>query len=212
MKLTLETREHELKKRFAHPYDWGQRQNDEWDNQTDFIYHIFSFEALGKEIETRFKDDPRYNDLFHYTLNRWYNFWSAKAVEQIFCSHPLVKGATDNRDRLRDFKISDITFDHKTSIYPRGFNHDLEYGKNHPKELIEWFYKHQSQQRRKHHENRIFIILYASDGQHWKLKAELGWLDSLIKAYLDTFDAAKLYRFVFEGKKETLADVIWAVR
>lgn len=209
----LDIREQELKKRWAFPYDWGQKQNDAWDEQTDFIYHIFSFDALVKEVETRFKGDStfKYEEIFTYTLNRWYNFWSAKAVEKIFCLHPTVKAAMDGRDRLRDFRIGDLDFDHKTSIYPRGFNRDLEYGKAHPRELIEWFYTHQSQQRRKHRENRIFIVLYASDGQHWKLKAELHWLESLVRTYLDGFDASKLHRFTFEGKKETAADVIWAV-
>ncbi|MFH0990979.1 MAG: hypothetical protein V1799_13275 [bacterium] len=211
MHFTLDIREQELKKRFAHPYEWGQKQNDAWDEQTDFIYHIFSFEALVKEVETRFHTMLNYKEFYNYTLNRWYNFWSAKAIEQIFCSHPIVKGATDNRDRLRDFKVNNINFDHKTSTYPRGFNHDLTYGQKHPKELVEWFYRHQSQQRRKHHENRIFIILYSSDGEHWKLKAELGWIEKLIKGYLDGFDETKLFRFTFDQKHEIVADVIWAI-
>lgn len=212
MKLPLDDRELELKKRYAYPYEWGQKQNDEWDEQTDFIYHIFSFDALLKEVEARFKGSPSSGEILQYTMNRWYNFWSAKAVEQIFCLHANVRAAHDGKDRLRDFRIGEISFDHKTSTYPRGFNHDLDYGQKHPRELIEWFYTHQSQQRRKHFENRIFIVLYASDGQHWKLKAELAWLESLVKPYLDNFDPAKLHRFKFEGKRETTADVIWAIR
>jgi hypothetical protein len=212
MKLTIEAREQELKKRFAYPYEWGQRQSDTWDEQTDFIYHIFSFDALLKEVEARFKDETAYKELMNYALNRWYNFWSAKAVEHIFCLHPAVKAARASNDRLKDFRIGDISFDHKTSTYPRGFNHDLDYGQKHPQELIEWFYTHQSQQRRKHFENRLFIVLYASDGLHWKLKAELAWLESLIKSYLEGFDPSKLHRFTFEGRRETVADVLWAVR
>ena len=55
-------------------------------------------------------------------------------------------------------------------------------------------------------------MLYASDGLHWKLKAELTWLSLLIKTYLDTFDPEKLFRIRIEGKRELLADVVWAVR
>ena len=212
MAITLEMREHELKKRFAHSYEWGQHQNDEWDRFTDFVYHIFSFEALLKEIESRFKVEPMYEEILNYGMNRWYNFWSAKAIEQIFCSHPGVKAARDSNDRLREFRIGDLSFDHKTSTYPRGFNHDLDFGQKHPRELIEWFYTHQSQQRRKHFENRIFIVLYATDGQHWRLKAELSWLEGILKTYLDQFDATKLHRYKFEGKRETVADLLWAVR
>lgn len=212
MAITLEMREQELKKRFTHPYEWGQHQKDEWDNLTDFVYHIFSFEALLKEIESRFKAEPVLNEIVNYGMNRWYNFWSAKAIEQIFCSHPGVRAARDSNDRLREFRIGDLSFDHKTSTYPRGFNHDLDFGQKHPRELIEWFYTHQSQQRRKHYENRIFVVLYATDGQHWKLKAELAWLESIIQSYLDHFDASKLFRYKFEGKRETVADLLWAVR
>jgi hypothetical protein len=212
MAITLELREQELKKRITHPYEWGRQQNDELDSLTDFVYHIFSFEALLKEIEVRFKVDPAFKEISDYGMNRWYNFWSAKAIEHIFCSHQSVKAARDSNDRLREFRIGDLSFDHKTSTYPRGFNHDLEFGQKHPRELIEWFYTHQSQQRRKHFENRIFIVLYATDGQHWRLKAELAWLDGIIKSYLDHFDAAKLYRYKFEGKRETVADLMWAVR
>lgn len=212
MHFSLELREQELKKRLTHLYEWGQKQNDEWDNLTDFVYHLFSFEALVKEVETRFQHEARYKELYNYALNRWYNFWSAKAVEQVFCSLESVTPARDGKDRVRDFKIGHISFDHKTSIYPRGFNRDLEYGQTHPRELIEWLYKHQSQQRRKHFENRIFIILYASDGQHWRLKAEINWLQTLIKLYVDGFDESKLHQFNFESETETFADLIWAVK
>jgi hypothetical protein len=212
MAITLEAREQELKKRFAHPYEWGQHQSDERDLQTDFAYHIFSFDALLKEIEGRFRGERGYEELMSYGINRWYNFWTAKGIEQIFCSHPIVTSPHEGNDRLRTFRIRELNFDHKTSTYPRGFNHDLDYGQKHPRELAEWFYQHQSQQRRKHFENRIFVVLYASDGAHWKLKAELSWLSSLIRPYLDTFDPEKLFRIKIEGKRELLADVLWAVK
>jgi hypothetical protein len=208
----IPTREQELRKRLDYPYQWGQKQSDEWDEKTDFVYHLFSFEALLKELEVRFGGLPEAEALTHYGMTRWYNFWSAKAIEQIFCSHPLVHAAPSRQDRIRDFRIGEIHFDHKTSIYPRGFNRDLAYGQSHPRDLIEWLYTHQSQQRRKHIENRLFVMLYASDGQHWKLKAELGWLSTIIGEYLDHFDPSKLHRFRFHEGKETVADVIWAVR
>ena len=211
MPITLDAREQELKKRLAHPHEWGQHQSDEWDAQTDFVYHIFSFDALLIEIEARFKSESFYKEMLSYGMNRWYNFWSAKAVEEIFCSHPGVKAARDSSERLREFRIGDLSFDHKTSTYPRGFNHDLDYGQKHPEELIGWFYTHQSQ-RRRHYGNRIFIVLYSSDGQHWKLKADLAWLSGIITPYLDHFDASKLFRHKFEERRETVADVLWGVR
>lgn len=212
MNIRLKERELELKKRLQHPYQWGQKQNDQTDRLTDFVYHIFTFDALLKELEARFRNTPRASELHQYALNRWYNFWSAKAVEQAFCSLPGVTATADGKDRLRDFSIGGTHFDHKTTIYPRGFNRDLEYGRAHPRELIEWLYKHQSQQRRKHLENRIFIVMYASDGQHWKLKAEINWLQTLIKEFVDGFSESTVHTFSFEHNTQTSAAIIWAVR
>ena len=78
--------EKELKKRLAYPYKWGRKQNDEFDKLTNFVYKIFSFEEVLKETETRFNNDKEHKNIANYALNRWYNFWSAQAVEKIFCS------------------------------------------------------------------------------------------------------------------------------
>ncbi|MCJ7554431.1 MAG: hypothetical protein MUO34_11165, partial [Ignavibacteriaceae bacterium] len=101
--LDLTKTETELKKRWIYPYRWGQKQNDKFDNATNFIYHIFLFEDLLKEIDSKFKSENNYQSYFNYTLNRWYNFWSAQCVEQIFCSLPGVKPALDGKDKLIDF-------------------------------------------------------------------------------------------------------------
>ena len=106
--------ESELKKRLNYPYKWGRKQNDYFDKLTNFVYKISSFEEVIKEIEIRFKKDKEHKNISNYALNRWYNFWSAQAVEKIFCSLPNVQPALDAKDRLVDFKIDRVTFDHKT--------------------------------------------------------------------------------------------------
>ena len=83
MKQTLVEIKLELKKRLAYPYKWGQKQNDNFDKQTNFIYHTFSFKELLSEIDKRFKSNSNYSSFFNYTINRWFNFWSAQAVENI---------------------------------------------------------------------------------------------------------------------------------
>ena len=212
MTLSIPERETELRKRLAIPYKWGQRQNDEWDRKTNFVYHIFSFDALQMELNARFASDPFKETLIDYALNRWFNFWSAKAVEEIFCAHPSVHVAHNQRDRLLDFSIKDIPFDHKTSIFPKGFRKPLHYAQHHHEELVRWFYDSQSQEQRKHLKNRLFIVLHDASGEHWKLKAELVWLEGLVRQYLDMFDKSKLVRLQFSNNGETLADVVWAVR
>lgn len=212
MKQSLIEIETELKKRLNYPYKWGQKQNDKCDKQTNFIYHTFSFEELLKEIESRFKTEEDYDLYFNYTINRWYNFWSAQAVENIFCSLPNVKPALDSKDRLVDFTIQGEAFDHKTSIFPKSFPYKIDEAIKKTDELIKWLYKHQSQQQRKHLKNRLFIVLYARSGEHWKLKSEINWLRGRIEKYMLGFNPNFLLKFNLEKEKPTLADVIWAIK
>ena len=133
-------------------------------------------------------------------------------MEKIFCSLPNVKPALDNRDRLVDFTIDGVTFDHKTSVFPKNFPYPIEEAVNKTDELIKWFYQNQSQQQRKHLKNRLFIVLYSPDGEHWKLKAEISWLKERIEKYLHGFNPNYLLKFQFEKNQYTLSDAIWAIR
>ena len=204
--------EKELKKRLIYPYKWGRKQNDEFDKLTNFVYRIPTFEEVLKETENRFRKDKEHQNIANYALNRWYNFWSAHAVEKIFCSLPNVKPALDEKDRLVDFTIDGVTFDHKTSIFPKNFPHPIEVAIKKTNELILWLYKNQSQQQRKHLKNRLFIVLYSSDGEHWKLKAEISWLKERIEKYMLGFNPHYLLKFPLEKNQETISDVIWAIR
>jgi hypothetical protein len=188
------------------------RQNNDFDEKTNFIYKMFNFESLLEEIKTRFRNDKNFNAYFNYSLNRWFNYWSARAVETIFCSLNGVVPAKNEKDRLIDFSIAGINFDHKTSIFPNAFNQPLSFALENPRNLIIWLYENQSQQHRKHLKNRLFIVLHSSDRQHWKLKAEITWLKGLIEQYVSNFNVANLQHFSFEPGKETLADIMWAIK
>jgi hypothetical protein len=204
--------EKELKKRLTYPYKWGRKQNDEFDKLTNFVYRIPSFEEVLKETESRFRKDKEHQNIANYALNRWYNFWSAQAVEKIFCSLSNVKPALDEKDRLVDFTIDGFTFDHKTSIFPKNFPYTINEAIKKTDQLILWLYKHQSQQQRKHLKNRLFIVLYSADGEHWKLKAEISWLQERIEKYMEGFNPHYLIKFDLEKNQETISDVIWAIR
>jgi len=204
--------EKELKKRLPYPYKLGRKQNDEFDKLTNFVYRIPSFDEVLKETESRFSEDKEHQNIANYALNRWYNFWSAQAVEKIFCSLPNVKPALDEKDRLVDFTIDGVTFDHKTSIFPKNFPHPIEEAIKKTDDLILWLYKHQSQQQRKHLKNRLFVVLYSSEGEHWKLKSEISWLKERIEKYMQGFNPHYLLKFLLEKNQETLSDVIWAIR
>jgi hypothetical protein len=204
--------EKELKKRLTYPYKWGRKQNDHFDKLTNFVYHIPTFNETLKEIENRFRKDKEHGNISNYALNRWYNFWSAQAVEKIFCSLPNVKPAIDEKDRLVDFTIDGVTFDHKTSVFPKNFPYNIDEAIKKTDELIKWLYKHQSQQQRKHLKNRLFIVLYSSTGEHWKLKAEISWLKERIEKYMKGFNPHYLLKFQLEKNQVTLADVIWVIK
>ena len=202
-----------LKKRTKLDYFWGRKQDDKFDKQTNFIYKISSFELLLATIDYAFKINPQYDDLKNYALNRWFNFWSAKGVENIFLEHENVKPHLNSYNKFTDFYIQNIPFDHKTTVFPKGFGKSVPYAIQHKRELIAWLYKNQSQQQRKHHKNRLFIVLvnYQEEDAHWKLKSEISWLKELISAYLLNFDQAKLQSFSFENTT-VYADIIWAIK
>lgn len=173
--INLRQLEKELKRRIHYPYKWGMIQNDYYDNLTNFVYNIFRFDSLVEYLEKQFKGklpQDEYDIIFNYALNRWYNFWSAVAVEKIFCCLPRVKSAP-KYDRERDFFINGIPFDHKTTVYPKKYPLTIEEAIQNKKHLIEWLYLNQSREQRFHLKNRLFIVLYSSDLEHWKLKAEI---------------------------------------
>lgn len=204
--LDLVSIESELKKRWKFPYKWGRKQSDYCDYLTDFVYEIRTFEELIVTLEVKFPAQSHYQ---YYALNRWYNFWSAQAVEHIFCSVAGIVPAKNRRDRLVDFSIQGISFDHKTTVFPRTFPHNIAFAKANPDELIKWLYLNQSQGQRRHLKNRLFIVLHRRFGDHWKLKAELAYLQHLVENYVDNFDASRLRGFTFVDNQVTWADLIF---
>lgn len=194
--------ETELKKRLAYPYKWGRKQSDDWDAKTSFIYTTYSFEKL---LEKTTSFDEKVRD---YALNRWYNFWSAEAVENLFSLHEKVAPNINKFDKLIDFTINTTCFDHKTTIFPNGFNQTVAYAKNNPVELIQWLYLNQSQESRKHLKNRLFIVLVEKKEEHWKLKAEIKLLKSEIDIYVENFNSDNLFKLNLENNT-ILSDLIW---
>jgi len=208
--LSLTYIEEQLKCRLPYTYVWGRKQNDLWDGYTNFIYNLPEWEAVLEAMQATIKAyglDKK--ELFNYAANRWFNFWSAMAVEKIFTEIEGVTPSINHKDRLVDFNLRGIDFDHKTSVFPKNFKQTLFYAQNHEEELLYWLYKNQSQQQRKHLENRLFLMVHAKDGQHWKLKAEIGWLKQIIQKYVSNFDAANLSRLQLEDKT-SLAGIVWA--
>lgn len=199
--------EKELRKRLAFPYRWHGRQSDKADRMTAFIYRTANFEQLRQKMAAL---SP---EIQHYAYNRWLNFWSAKGVEHLFRQHGNVEAAPDPYDKKVDFTINGIPFDHKTSVFPKAFPHDLSYAQHHKQELIRWLYEQQSQEGRLHFSNRLFLILYntVQPEHHWKLKAELSFIAEKIAAYLRTFELKNTIRLNF-GQGVVFSDIVWIVK
>lgn len=120
-----------------------------------------------------------------------------------------MESVSEKRDSEKDFFLHGIPFDHKTSVFPKQFTKTFQYAQSHKAELIEWFYKNQSTQKRHHLKNRLFIVAYAENGEHWKLKAEILLLKKAIERYVASFKPEQLYSFTFVEKHSTLSDIIW---
>lgn len=204
---TLADIETELKKRVAgYPRTrWGRKQSDDWDKRTNFIYRTPTWAGMQQQAG---RLDQALAD---YAVNRWFNFWSAYAVERIFHTLPGVEANVDQTDRLVDFSIQGITFDHKTSVFPRRYPESAKFAWKYKPHLISWLYAQQSRQQRYHTANRLFILLYARNGQHWALRAEVGRLQTVIRRYVLGFSADKLTP-LWVDDHTALSDVIWCFK
>lgn len=199
----LENLEIELKKRCKYPYIWGRKQNNSWDYQTNFVYKINDFEILQENLKSFSQD------LQNYALNRWFNFWSAQAVEQIFNKNENVTRAENKFDKNKDFFINSIPFDHKSTVLPKKYNNAFEINDENEQELLTWLYMNQSQQGRKHLKNRLFLVFYDKNtNDHWKLKAELTLIDKVVDEYLSSFDELKLIKLKIDNN-DIVTDLIW---
>lgn len=210
MPLDIRQTEVELRKRTLYKYQWGRKQNNAYDHLTHFIYQMETFEELIQHILSEFKGHPEIKAIGNYAVNRWYNFRSAMAVEEIFCSHPRVRPFEQSKDKYCDFYIDDIPFDHKTTVFPKHIIWNKAQCKLYPERLAKWLYDHQSGEQRLHYANRLFIVLYHKGGAHWKLKAELSYLQKIILNYLDSFNPKQLIQLNYPDKKTILTDLIWA--
>jgi len=205
--------ESQLKNRLQYPYVWKRKQNDAWDNATKFIYKTSDWDTFVTTMENTWRDsDFEKHDFSQYAMNRWYNFWSAQAAEQIFTDLPGVAPNPNPVQDHYDFRWLGERFDLKTSVFPKGYGENYAFAKAQPKHLIQWFYKNQSTQQRYHLKNRMFIVCYDENGDHYKLKAEIDLLKTAIHSYMKDRTPADTLSLDLGGEQETMADVIWVER
>ncbi|PCJ67780.1 MAG: hypothetical protein COA58_01190 [Bacteroidetes bacterium] len=208
--MNLERLEMQLKKRWASKYKWGKRQVDIWDSQTDFVQRFTDFDEVNDEIVTQFNTHAKFEDIRNYALSRWYDFQSARAIEYILDAHPLVRKVKNVKGLERDLFINGVGYDHKVVMYPRSYSETIEVAKSNKKELIQWLYENDDEMNF-HPRNRFYIVLHEENGEHWKLKAELKWIEKLIDTYFHEYSEQRLIELTY-NKGVIKADAIFGVR
>lgn len=201
----------QLTKRLPYRYQWGRKQSNKWDAFTSFIYDTPNWDYFINKLKataTNLNVDK--GALFDYAANRWFNFWSAMAVEAIFNEHQMVTKVKNYKDSEKDFFIENIPFDHKTSVFPKHLKNTIITNELKP-ELIKWFYKNQSGEQRFHLKNRLFIVVYDKNGEHWKLKADISLLKKAIENYLSNYKPEQLHCFTF-ANTPVYSDIIWVTK
>lgn len=198
--------ENELKKRWCLPLTWRYQNNSRLDSDANFIFSTSSFDKLVG------KTDNLPENIRHYLINRWYNFWSDRALFQIFTRHQKVKVGVDELQTANHLSLLNIPFMIIPHVYPTQFARTFRYALLHKEELLYWLYRRPNKEPWNRGSNIIFTIFYQRNGEHWKLKAELLKLEKMIAEYLDHFEIQRLTHLHFLEKKTSYADLIWFVQ
>ncbi len=148
-------------------------QNPKDDRKTNFIYKANSIDDVLKKSKENNVD-------INYALHRYVNFKASTACEKLFVKY----GATAEKDKKNvqtDFWIDGVPFDLKLTVFPKRL-----LGKNvTEKQLIRWFYKHQSHTYRREFQNRIFIVCVAdTPTKAMKMKCDLKAIEKEIQRFM----------------------------
>ena len=169
----------ELKLALKHLNANWKMQSDADDEKSRFIYTTKTVNAVLEQAKLN-DIDPS------YALHRWYHYHTSKECENIFIENGAIKEPNYHHKTI-DIYIQGISFDVKLTVYPQKLAdhpYDLttRQGKN---KMIEWLYKNQSQEQRKHLKNRLFIVC---DGdtpyESLCLKSNFEQIEEKIKIYL----------------------------
>ncbi|AXT57361.1 hypothetical protein D1815_17010 [Aquimarina sp. AD1] len=200
----LDIIESELQHRLSINCEWNKKQNHLWDDYGNFIYTTVKWENVVSKIsKSAIKYKVKEEEFFNYTINRWYDYWSDIAIELILSNSRNIFSTDNDGNKLFDFKMI---------VFPEGFGKSLQYTRENSKELMYWLANSSSQQPKKNSENIIFIVLYADDHEHWKLKAQISWLRDIISVYVATFDDSRLFRLQLQPYQISKIGLIWAVK
>jgi hypothetical protein len=144
--------EEELKQAVAMIDAHWVRQNNKFDGASNFIYRANTLDEIVQLSKENNVD-------LNYAIHRWYNFKTSTQCEKIFVEYGAVK-ETNTYHHDVDIYIDKIPYDVKLTVYPQALSsHLYDLTKRTGKDMmIRWMYENQSQEQRKHLQNRLFIV------------------------------------------------------
>jgi len=184
----------DAQKTFGLLKDSWQKQTNDMDKKTRFIYRCHSVE----EVREKIKELPqKYKD---YAIRRYFNKTVSQTAEEIFCSYNICEKEPNKFHRYIDFRILGVPFDLKVSSYPARFKYlrsDFRTEREYRNALIYWLYKNQSREQRHHYKNRLFILCKKGNGKIPKannqLKTRLDLIDQQVHNFLN-YSLSKYYK------------------
>lgn len=169
-----------------------QYQCDVADSWTEFIYESKLYATFKARAGLELARHPYRAELTEYAAWRWYNWRCSAAVEAMFCSFPGVRAEPNKKHPTIDFYIGGVPFDLKVTNLPNGLAPDK------PRDVLNWFYKNQSRERRYSLNNRLFVALPCiGESEAWRLKANLVEIYSYVEEYMLKYSQNKLIRSHF---------------
>ncbi len=205
-KMDLIGLEKELQKRWVLPYNFNFKFDFNLEAKINFVYTVSDFDEVLRQI------GPLPESLKQYAVNRWYNYWSNKGLNQIFSEHPDCEPVYNQYEEVEAVTIQNTLFRIKLHVFPNQFANTLRYALRHKEELIYWLYRKIKRHSIQEIPNQIFVILYQRDGEHWKLKAELSKLKEIVDNYLNEFDIHRTVRVHIIDNTVNYADTLWFIQ
>ena len=182
-------------------FRWGvvQGQLDQ-KIQSEYVRRFVRYEDLINGVKSKLHDD-----ITHYVIATWYNYWTTVLIEDHISQHSKVIPTLKNNFGV-DIFFDNQPFDLKITYLPKDFT--LEQVLKNPKDLIVWLYENQGAQRFGA-DNRFFVVLASKNNleESWKLKRDFDFVFSEIDKFFNNASVSTKDEIVFSFKKKTYTTI-----
>ena len=185
------------------PLNWGAVQNDSTDCQIN-MFKIDTFSELEQQIASLTEASKS------YFRRRWFLWKNAQCDEYLFCLNKNVIQNPNAKDQSYDLEFnanSQLRFDLKGTIIPRGFRNKIEAVVKDPTEMIQFFYDNQSVGVRNKNQNRLFLVHHSFKNQEREMPLRCNW--DFKKEVYEKYAEKITSNANFISYKEVKSDVIF---